>query len=163
VRVPTRREWIRSSWISYPLAGMLLQEVDPSAPDDISFVGIIGLLMMFGWGIAVLVKLMIWMANPLRTAGMPSLSTTWHMWRGGVALARDRYDHERQVVGQIEAKIVGANGQGVPVACGRCGIVPERLFVNASGAYCAFCINGPVGDVAYDMANRFHGSAEETA
>jgi hypothetical protein len=152
MRMPTRREWIRSSWISYPLVGMLLQEIDPSAPDDISFVGIFGLLMMFGWGVAVLVKLLIRMANPLKTSGMPSLSTTWQIWRGGVALAQDRYDHERQVVGQITAKIVEANSQGVPVACGGCGVVPEKLFVNASGAYCAFCINGRVTDVAYDTA-----------
>jgi hypothetical protein len=150
MRMPTRREWIRSSWISYPLVGLLLQEVDPSAPDDISFVGIMGLLMIFGWGVAVLVKLLIWMANPLRTAGMPSLSTTWHMWRGGVALAQDRYDHERQSVEQIQANIREANSQGVPVACGGCGVVPERLFINASGAYCAFCINGPVADIGYD-------------
>ena len=152
MRMPTRREWIRSSWISYPLVGMLLQEVDPSAPDDISFVGIMGLLMMFGWGVAVLVKLLIWMANPLKTSGMPSLSTTWHMWCGVVASVQDRYDIERQSVEQIQAKIREANSQGVPVACGGCGVVPERLFVNASGAYCAFCINGPVTDVAYDTA-----------
>jgi hypothetical protein len=152
MRMPTRREWIKSNWITYPIVGLLLQTIDPSGPDDMSFIGMMGLLMMFGWGVAVLIKLLIWMANPLKTSGMPSLSVTWHMWRGGVALAQDRYDHERQVVGQIEAKVVEANSQGVPVACGRCGVVPEQLFVNASGAYCAFCINGPVADVAYDTA-----------
>jgi hypothetical protein len=68
-----------------------------------------GLLMMYGWGVAVLVKLLIWMANPLKMSGMPSLSTTWHMWRSGVPLTQDRYGHERQVVGLIEAKVVEAN------------------------------------------------------
>jgi hypothetical protein len=100
------------------------------------------------------------MVNPLKTSGVPSLSTTWNMWRGGVASAQLHYEHERQPVEQIRAKILESTSAGIPVACGRCGVVPERLFVNVNGSYCSFCINGPVADVAYGTANLFHGSAE---
>jgi hypothetical protein len=63
MRMPTRREWIKSNWITYPIVGLLLQSIDPSGPDDVPFIRIMGLLMMFGWGVVVLIKLLIWMAG----------------------------------------------------------------------------------------------------